>query len=146
MNKRTITRIVKALLEGKGISTRVQGYFYDVFYDEDLDIVEFSGRGAADGVISTADPSNYSYEMGGSVYRAAQNACWNVDEEFRKHIAAKEKSPDFSDLKYNGQITRYFDEDKSEYDMACANKEIKKETTIYVLTWTKEGYEIVHKY
>jgi len=149
MEQKTINKIVKDLLQGETSLTRVQGYFYDVEYDADLDEVFFHPRrrGGDDGR-SSADMADYGYVKGGPVYRAAQQDCWAVDKELRKHLAAKEqeKSIDFSDLRYNSQITRYFDEDKHEYDNACANREISAGKTIYVLTWTKEGYEIVHKY
>lgn len=47
-------------------------------------------------------------------------------------------------IKYNGQIDRFFDESEIEYDLACANAALLRNENIVHLRWTSEnGYEVI---
>ena len=43
-------------------------------------------------------------------------------------------------LKWNGQIDRFFDDKDVEYDLCCANAHILKGNKIVHVKWTTQGY------
>jgi len=84
------------------IRTRIEGYFYKVFYDEEFDKITIVPSDIDDETIKAHDyiydkriatetitPDRYEYTHGGSVYRAAQEVCWEIAEEFRKRRKAQ---------------------------------------------------------
>jgi len=146
-DKRTIRRILACLYDGKETETRIKGYRYIVRYDKTYDWIEVEPTNEyGDVATSSIQTTDYGYMYGGSIYRKAVELAWEIDKEYRKLIGANDSWAGkwFSTIEWNGQITRYFDKDEHEYDMACANAEIKKGTRIYVLQWSEEGYFVSH--
>ena len=90
MEKRTIMKVVKKILNEEEYTTRIQGYYYDVSYDHEHDVVIVEGRHPNSRAISTISPEDYAYTHGGAVFVEAQNLCWAIDEELRKFFSGKE--------------------------------------------------------
>ena len=89
MEKRTIMKIVKKIANRETYTTRIQGYYYDIEYDDEHDVVTVEGRIPNSRAISTMEASDYAYTHGGSVFVEAQNLCWAIDKELRKFFMGK---------------------------------------------------------
>jgi len=50
------------------------------------------------------------------------------------------------DLKYNGSIVRYLDDNDEEYDVCCANSEIIRGGAIHKYEWTTQGYKKTYSF
>lgn len=91
MERKTIMKVVKKILSGETHTTRIQGYYYEIKYDDEFDVVTVEGRHTNSRAISTMNPGDYAYTHGGSIFVEAQNLCWQIEEELRKFLSAKKE-------------------------------------------------------
>ena len=90
------------------------------------------------------DKKNIIYEDKERLARILKNS------PFRKIVKtfsqSKSDGLDIENLKWNGQIDRFFDKNDEEYDLTCANAYMQQGGKIIHVKWTSpEGYEIINK-
>ena len=146
MDSRTLRKIIAQLNEKNVANTRIQGYRYRIYEEENEVIAKAEGSG--DAASSNIAFSDYAYTHGGSIFCEAVNQCHEIKEHLAQFREAEDsKIQKFTeDLEYNGQINRFFDDDLREYDLPCANAGIEREEKFYLLKWTKDGYECISEY
>ena len=88
MDKRTLRKILSTLPEGV-YYTRIQGYKYKIYYDEEIDAVVVAPIGSGDPAISGTDWSSYQVTHAGAIYREALEWADEIDEALRKRWMAK---------------------------------------------------------
>ena len=143
--KRTLRRIINALIDIGSTTTRIDGYRYAVKIEEDDVILTPFGK-SGDVVSSAIKRDTYAYTHGGPIFREALDLAKEISEELRRKRGGEDKTPAFIEsLKWNGQIVRFFDVDALEYDLAPANAQVAQGQIIFQVSWTSaQGYEITH--